>query len=109
MRGTDSVRSGALSAGTPLDELIYPEAGSAEEPAQAVIGEHHGACSVRCCLECARAPKESDPPSLFRPTLPSQLLGDSASDPASQHDRTCVRSRSVTGPYRRYAVRLRSA
>ena len=26
MSGTDSVRSGALSAGTPLDELIYPEA-----------------------------------------------------------------------------------
>src|SRR5262249_49871424 len=57
----------------------------------------------------ARAPKESGPRSLVRPTLPSRPSGDNASDPASPHDRTCARSRSVTGPFRQRVVRLRRA
>src|SRR5262249_46456339 len=57
----------------------------------------------------ARAPKESGPRSLVRPTPPSRPSGDNASDPASPHDRTCARSRSATGPFRRRVVRHRRA
>jgi hypothetical protein len=45
----------------------------------------------------------------LRPHTTSRRLGDSALDPASSVDRTCARSRSVTGPFRRRAVRPRSA
>src|SRR5207245_9737197 len=61
-----------------------------------------------CSAVCARSPKESNLLSLVHPTRLNQVRGDSALDPASQHDRTCARSRSVTDPSPRCVVRLQS-